>query len=77
MGWLTFVLLGIAFYMLMSRGHGGMGCCGGGHGDHHSGHSENKGPHNHSPVEKEGNVIDLREKEYKVITSGKDRLSHS
>jgi len=28
--WL-WILLGIGFFWFMSRGHGGMGCCGGGH----------------------------------------------
>jgi hypothetical protein len=68
MDYLRFIVLGLGVMLLLSRGHGGMGCCGGGHGDHHSRKSE----HDHSGGQEsrspQKDVIDLREGDYTIIT---------
>jgi len=64
--WPIVLILGVVF--LMSRGRGGMGCCGGGHGDHHSGTSEHEHSSGRESREAQKDVIDLREDEYTVIT---------
>ena len=73
MEWLTFLLLGIGLMFLMSRGHGGMGCCGGRHGNHHSQTQDDKHTHPKGFAEpKDNDVIDLREDEYELITNRDD-----
>jgi hypothetical protein len=67
--YLWFIVLGLGVMFLMSRRHGGMGCCGGGHGDHHSGTSE------HDPRSLQKDVIDLREDQYAIMTSKHQGLS--
>jgi hypothetical protein len=64
--WFVFLSLGVMF--LMYRGRGGMGCCGGGHGDHHSETSEHDHSSNRASRDPKKDVIDLREDEYTIIT---------
>ena len=75
MEWLTYLLLGLGLVFLMSRGRGGMGCCGGGHGNNHSGSSERMRPGEKESAEAKRNVIDLRKDEYRVITATDGRPS--
>lgn len=70
---LLFILLGIGFVFLMSRGHGGMGCCGGGHGNHRSETPDRRPTAPKAPAKPEDDVIDLREDEYTVIEGRADR----
>lgn len=69
MGWLVFILLGLGLIVLMSRGQGGMGCCGGGRSkrdeDIHSGNSSD------DPTPK---VIELRKDEYTVLSVEEEGL---
>jgi hypothetical protein len=64
MDYLWFVFLGLGVMFLMSRGRGGMGCCGGGHGDHHSENTEHDHSNDRAPRDPRKDVIDLREDEY-------------
>jgi hypothetical protein len=68
MEYLWFIVLGLGVMFLMSRGRGGMGCCGGGHGDHHSGTSEHDHSSGRESRDLQKDVIDLREDEYTIIT---------
>ena len=64
---LFIILLVVGFMMIMNRGHGGMGCCGGGHGDHKPKGNNDKfsGDSSFDPTRQ---VIDLREDEYAVLS---------
>jgi hypothetical protein len=68
MEYLWFIVLGLGVLFLMSRGRGGMGCCGGSHGDHHSGISEHEHSSGRESRDLQKDVIDLREDEYTIIT---------
>jgi hypothetical protein len=68
MEYLWFIVFGLGMMFLMSRGRGGMGCCGGGHGDHHSGTSEHEHSSGSESRDLHKDVIDLREDEYTIIT---------
>jgi hypothetical protein len=60
------ILIGVFVYFFFSR-KGGMGCCGG-----HGGHEHQGNQNEHSGKSSDGrleNVIDLREDEYKIISS--------
>jgi hypothetical protein len=74
MDYLWFVFLGLGVMFLMSRGRGGMGCCGGGHGDHHPENSEHDPSNDRAPRNPQKDVIDLREDEYTVITPKRQGL---
>ena len=73
MGILVLILLGIGLMYVMSRGHGGMGCCGGGHDDHQpKGHQDiHSGNSSDDPSPK---VIDLRDDEYTVLSNEDEDL---
>lgn len=77
MEYLWLIVFGLGMMFLMSRGRGGMGCCGGGHGDHHSGTSE----HDHSGGQEsrspQNDVIDLQEGDYTIITPKHQGLRES
>jgi hypothetical protein len=73
--YLWFIVLGLGVMFLMSRRHGGMGCCGGGHGDHHSGNSEHDHPSGRESRSLQKDVIDLREDQYAIMTSKHQGLS--
>jgi hypothetical protein len=75
--YLWLVVLGLGVMLLVSRGHGGMGCCGGAHGDHHSGNSEHDHSSSRESRSPQKNVIDLREDEYTIITPKHQGLSPS
>jgi hypothetical protein len=68
MEYLWFILLGLGVVFLMFHGHGGMGCCGGGHSDHRSGTSEHEHSSTAESRDLQKDVIDLREDEYTIIT---------
>lgn len=65
MGWLVFILLGLGLMVLMSRGRGGMGCCGVDRSkrdeDIHAGNS---------PDDPTPKVIELKKDEYTVLSVG-------
>ena len=69
MDYLWFVFLGLGVMFLLYRGRGGMGCCGGGQGDHHSETSEHEHSLDRASRDPKNDVIDLREDEYTIITS--------
>jgi hypothetical protein len=73
MGILVLILLGIGLMYVMSRGHGGMGCCGGGHGDHQpKGHEDMHSAN--SSLDRTPDVIDLRDDEYTVLSDEDEDL---
>jgi len=74
---LLFILLGVGLMFLMSRGHGGMGCCGGGHGDHRSGTSKDEHSGGKAYRDLEENIIDLREDEYTLLPDKDGELSRN
>jgi hypothetical protein len=77
MEYLWFIVLGLGAMFLMSRGHGGMGCCGGNHGDHHAGTSEHDRPSGRESRSPQKDLIDLRKDEYAIMTPGRRGLSPS
>ena len=77
MDYLWFIVLGLGVMLLLSRGHGGMGCCGGGHGDHHSEKSEHEHSSGRESRSPQKDVIDLREGDYTIITPKQKRLPPS
>lgn len=74
MAWLILILLGLGLMFLISRGHGGMGCCGGGHGDHHSGTSKDEHSGGKAYRDLEEDVIELREDEYTLLPDNEGEL---
>ena len=68
MEYLWFIVLGLGVVFMMSRGHGRMGCCGGGHGDHDSKTSEPIHSGDRASRDTGKDVIDLREDEYTILT---------
>jgi hypothetical protein len=77
MEYLWFIVFGLGMMFLMSRGRGGMGCCGGGHGDHHSGKSEHEHYSGRESRNLQRDVIDLREDQYTIMTPEHQGLSPS
>ena len=77
MEYLWFIVLGLGVMFLMSRGRGGMGCCGGGHGDHNSKTSEQDHSDERASRDLKKDVIDLREDEYTVLTPENPRPTSS
>ena len=69
MEYLWLIVLGLGVIFMMSRGRGGMGCCGGGHGDHGSDTPERDRSKERVPRDPKEDVIDLREDEYTVLTT--------
>lgn len=68
------VIMGVFLYLfLFRRGGMGMGCCGG-HGslDSHPHHNTSR---DKLPQEPQDDVIDLREGDYTILPSGKDKVS--
>jgi hypothetical protein len=77
MEYLWFIVLGLGVMFLMSRGHGGMGCCGGGHGDHRSGTSEHEHSGGRESRSLQKDVIDHREDQSTIMTPEHQGLAQS
>jgi len=65
------IILGFFVYLVFFR-KGGMGCCGG-HGDHETGHIREVRSNREPYRNREEDVIDLREDQYTILSSGEDR----
>ena len=65
------LIMGLFLYLIVFR-KGGMGCCGG-HADHDTGHARDVRSDREPYRSREEDVIDLREDQYTILTSGDDR----
>jgi hypothetical protein len=67
------IILGVVFYLMFPRRGGmGMGCCGG-HGGHDSGPHKDMHQEDKSSSQQRGDVIDLRESEYTVLSPTEEK----
>jgi len=67
---LPLIIVGFLVYLVFFR-KGGMGCCGG-HRDHDPWHVRHSDSDRRPYPSQEGEVIDLREDQYTVLSSGDD-----